>query len=120
LKTNSTEQPRELSPRQVAVLESLLRAGFRFVTFERYARYLAVEREKFVALLETREGKVELFGQVGYHVGEGIAMLVERAQGRAFIWKGQSVPAAPELLAAYERIKLDLRRLLHRGEGEGQ
>jgi hypothetical protein len=106
-------QPKELSPEQVAVLESFLKAGFRFVTFERYARYLAVEKDGFVALLETSEGKVELFGQVGYHVGEGIAMLVERTEGKAFVRKGESVAATPELLAAYERFKLELRRLLH-------
>ena len=115
MKANGPEQIRELSPRQVAALESLLQAGFRFVTFEPYARYLAVEREGFVALLEIREGKVEPFGQVGYHVEEGIAMLVERTQGQAFVWKGRSVPATPELLAAYARTKADLRRLL---EGE--
>jgi len=113
-------QPKELSPGQVAVLESLLRAGFRFVTFERYARYLAVEREGFVALLETGEGKVKLFGHVGYHVGEGIAMLVERGEGKAFVWKGESVPATPELLAGYERVKVDLRSLLLGDAGEGQ
>jgi len=112
-------QPTELTPSQIAVLESLLKAGFRFVTFERYARYLGVERDGFVALLETGEGKVKLFGQVGYHVGEGIAMLVGRAGGRAFVWKGESVPATPELLAGYERFKVDLRRMLHREAGEG-
>jgi hypothetical protein len=113
-------QPKELSPEQVAVLESLLKAGFRFVTFERYARYLAVERDGFVALLETGEGKVKLFGQVGYHVGEGIAMLVERAEGKAFVWKGESVPATPGLLAAYARFKSELRRLLRSNEGGTQ
>jgi hypothetical protein len=92
-----------------------LKAGFRFVTFERYARYLAVEKDGFVALLETSEGKVELFGQVGYHVGEGIAMLVERTEGKAFVWKVEQVPATPELLAGYARFKGELRRLL-RGE----
>ena len=105
-------QPKELSQGQVAVLESLLKAGFRFVTFERYARYLGVEREGFVALLETGEGKVKLFGQVGYQVGEGIAMLVERPDGKAFLCKGQSVAATPELLAGYGRFKSELRRLL--------
>ena len=101
-----------LNPDQVSTLESLMRAGFRFVTYERYARYPAVERDGFVALLEVGQGKVRLFGQVGYHVGEGIAMLVERGGGKAFVWKTESVPATPELLAAYERTKLDLRRLL--------
>jgi hypothetical protein len=111
-------QRKELSAGQVVVLESLLKAGFRFVTFELYARYLGVERDGFVALLETAGGKVQLFGQVGYHVGEGIAMLVERAEGKAFVWKAESVAATPELLAGYERLKLDLRRLLHSEAGE--
>ena len=112
--------PKELNPSQVRALESLLQAGFRFVTFERYARYPAVEREGFVALLEVSGGNVKLFGQVGYHVGEGIGMLVEKGRGKAFVWKSQSVTATPELLSAYERIKLDLRRLLHGSEGEPQ
>src|SRR5271157_2518776 len=105
-------QPSGLNPVQVSTLESLLQAGFRFVTFERYARYLAVERDGFVALLEINQGKVRLFGQVGYHVGEGIAMLVERAGGKAFTWKGESVTATPEMLAAYERFGQDLSQLL--------
>jgi hypothetical protein len=109
-----------LNPNQVSTLESLLQAGFRFVTFERYARYLAVEREGFVALLEINEGKVRLFGQVGYHVGDGIAMLVERAGGRVFTWKSESVPATPEMLAAYERFRQDLNRLLKGSEREPQ
>ncbi len=114
------DQPKELNAGQVAVLESLLKAGFGFVTFERYARYLAVERDGFVALLETSEGKAKLYGQVGYHVGEGFAMLVERARGKVFVWKGESVAATPELLAAYERFKVDLHRLLHGEAGERQ
>jgi hypothetical protein len=107
-----------LNPDQVSILESLLQAGFRFVTFERYARYPAVEREGFVALLDVSGGNVKLFGQVGYHVGEGIGMLVEKGHGKAFVWKSQSVTATPELLAAYEGAKLDLRRLLHGSAGE--
>ena len=112
--------PSELSPDQVLCLGSLLKAGFRFVTFERYARYPAVEREGFIALLDVSGGKVRLFGQVGYHIGEGIGMLVERGHERAFVWKGQSVTATPELLAGYERTKLDLRRLLDASSGEVQ
>jgi len=103
----------ELTSNQVRTLESLLQAGFKFVTFERYARYPAVEREGFVALLDITGGNVKVFGQVGYHVGEGIGMLVEKGQRKAFVWKSQSVTATPELVAAYERIKLDLRRLLN-------
>ena len=111
-------QTNELSPNQVRALESLFLAGFRFVTFERYARYPAVEREGFVTLLDISGENVKLFGQVGYHVGDGIGMLVEKGPVKAFVWKSQSVTATPELLSAYERIKLDLRRLLHGSAGE--
>jgi hypothetical protein len=41
-----------------------------------------------------------------------MAMLVERAEGKAFVWKGESVAATPELLAGYARVKSELRRLL--------
>jgi len=104
--------PNELSPDQAHTLEALLRAGFRFVTFERYARYPAVEREGFVALLDISGGNVKLFGQVGYHLGEGIAMLVDRGADKAFVWKSESLPATPELLGRYEETKADLRRLM--------
>jgi len=113
-------QQRELNPEQVAVLQSFLKAGFHFVTFERYARYLGVERDGFVALLETGAGSIKQFGQVGYHVGEGIAMLVERAEGKAFVWKGETVAATPELLAGYQRFRVDLERLLNREGGSRQ
>ena len=101
-----------LTKGQVAVLERILRAGYRFVTFERFARYLAVEKDGFVALLDTSECQVSILGQVGYRMGEGIAMFVERATGAAFIWKNESMAAIPELVERYERVKTELPRLL--------
>ena len=105
-------ETREFTPAQKAVLERLLKAGFRFVTFERYARYLAVEKEGFVALLALEEGGFEVFGQVGYRIGEGIGMLVERRERKAFVWKEELVPASQELLDAYARFKSALEALL--------
>ena len=49
-------------------------------------------------------------------------MLVERGAGKCFVWKNESLPASPELLAGYEQFKSDVERLLleDRGlEGEG-
>jgi uncharacterized protein involved in propanediol utilization len=82
------------------------------VTFERFARYLAVEKEGFVALLDVSSEKVQAFGTVGYHLGDGIGMLVDRTDGKAFVWKSESVPATPELLADYARVKKELDDLL--------
>ena len=102
----------DLTRAQTSVLEKLLNAGFKFVTFERYARYLGVEKEGFVALLDTTEGKVRALSEVGYRVGEEIAMLVERREGKAFVWHSESVPATAELLTAYMQFKRELSELL--------
>ena len=48
----------QLTPLQIARLERLLRAGFKFVTFEHLERYLAVEKKGFVALLDVSGEKV--------------------------------------------------------------
>ena len=104
--------PPLLSPTQVARLESLLKAGFQFVTFEQFARYPAVKKAGFVALLDISGEKVRQFGSVGYHLGNGIGVLIERAGGKAFVWKNESVEATPELLATYEKLKKELDELL--------
>ncbi len=78
----------DLTPAQIAVLEKLLQAGFKFVTFERFARHLAVEKEGFVALRDPAEGKLKPFGQVGYRMGEGIG--IGSSEGKAFVWHQES------------------------------
>jgi hypothetical protein len=102
----------ELNPQQVALLEKLLKSGFQFTFFEQYARYPAVEKSRFVALLDISRGKVALFGSLGYHLGTGIGVLVENADGKSFVWKDQRQPATPELLASYRAIRDELRDLL--------
>jgi hypothetical protein len=102
----------QLNGRQTAILEALLNAEFHFVTIERFERYLAVERDNFVALLDLAAGRVGLFGQVGYRLGEGIAMLLHRPEGNVFVWKETSVPATPELLKVYSRFKDELRMIV--------
>jgi hypothetical protein len=102
-----------LTPGQVKVLERLLRSDFRFLTIERYERYLAVEKNGFVALLDPAGGRFTLYSQIGYRIGEGIGMLVEGPSGKAFVWHQEAVPASSELLAAYERIRRELNDLLN-------
>lgn len=104
--------PPPLHPAQVARLESLLKAGFQFVTFEQFARYVAVEKTGFVALLDLSADRVRQFGGVGYHLGSGIGVLIERAGRKVFTWKDTSVEATPELLATYVRVKRELEELL--------
>jgi hypothetical protein len=102
----------ELEPSQIATLEKLLNARFSFVTVERAERYLGVEREGFVALLEPADGRIKLFGQAGYLMSAGIGMLVERREGKCFVWHDQSLRATPEMLDGYEKFKKDLKEIV--------
>lgn len=104
--------PPTLDPGQVARLESLLKAGFQFVGFEQFARYPGVEKAGFVALLDLSGDKVRQFGSLGYHLGNGIGMLIDRAGGKAFVWKNEAEEATPELLATYAAVKKELEELL--------
>jgi hypothetical protein len=104
--------PANLTRNQIAVLEGLLKAGFTFLTFEKYARFLAVEKEGFVALLDPAEGKLRVFSQAGYRIGEEIGMLVERPEGKAFVCHDQTVVATSEILEAYQRFREELQNLL--------
>jgi hypothetical protein len=71
-----------------------------------------VEKAGFVALLDISREGVGQFGSVGYHLGGGIGVLIERSVGKAFVWKNESVEATPELLKTYESIKQELAALL--------
>ncbi len=102
----------DLTPAQTATLERLLRAGFRFVTIPHVERYLPVEKDGFVAVLEPAAGGLAIFGQVGYGMGEGMGVLVERQGRRVFVWHEQTVDATPDLLAEYQRIRSELETLL--------
>lgn len=106
--------PANLTPNQIAVLEGLLRAGFTFVSFEKYARCVGVEKEGFVALLDPTDGKLRVFSQIGYRMGDEIGMLVERKEGKAFVCHGQTVVATPELLEAYACFRVELENHLLR------
>ena len=104
--------PPPLDAAQVACLERLLKAGFQFVTFEQFARYPAVEKSGFVALLDLSGGHVRQFGSVGYRMGNAIGILVERGGEQFFVWKDTAIAATPDLLSTYARVKNELNALL--------
>ena len=105
----------DLTPAQIEKLESVLQAGFHFITLERYGRYFGIERDGFALLIDASEGRLRTFGQAGYLIGDGLGMLVDRGGAKAFVWHQETVTATPELLAAYERFRSDVVSLLTDG-----
>jgi len=103
----------ELTQGQIKALERLFNAGFQFTSLEHITRHLVIEKSGFMVLLDPTEGKLRLFGQVGYRVGDGIGMLIGQPARPAFVWKKKEVAATPELLAAYQRVKAELAELLN-------
>lgn len=102
----------QVSPAQVAILERVLQAGYTFTRIGKFERYLGVEKDRFVALLDLAGDRVRMFGQVGYLLGEGIGILVERHGKMMFVWHAEEVEATAELLATYREVKEELKRLL--------
>lgn len=108
---NENQAP-DLTEGQARVLQKLFQAGFQFASIEHVARNIIVEKAGFIALLDPAGGALKLFGQIGYRVGEGIGMLVERGGKSSFVWKNQEVEATPGLLAVYQRVRAELKEIL--------
>ncbi|HLY63574.1 MAG TPA: hypothetical protein VKV95_22780 [Terriglobia bacterium] len=102
----------ELTQGQARTLQKLLQAGFQFASIEHVARHIVVEKDGFIALLDPANRQLRVFGQMGYRVGDGIGMLIERGTRRAFVWKKESVEATSDLLSSYERVKSELTGIL--------
>ncbi len=82
------------------------------MTIPHVERYLSVEKNGFVAVLEPAGGGFQIFGQIGYWMGEGMGVLVERQGRKMFVWHQQSVPATDELLAGYNLFRTELKTVL--------
>ena len=102
----------ELGAAQISALDRLAKAGFKLIAIPHVEHYLAVEKEGFAALLEPTGNGLRVFGQAGYRMAEGLGMLVERPEGKAFVWHGESVVATPDLSTRYEQFRNELKVLL--------
>jgi hypothetical protein len=87
-------------------------AGFELETFERFPRAIGVLRDGCVAFLVPGPDGLQILGNVGLRMGESLGPLVERNGRKVFVHKEQTVEASPELIAALERFKSDLGRIL--------
>ena len=87
--------------------------GFTLRTFPAYERHLGVEKYGCVALLEpTPEGRWKRFSSAGYLLDGQIALLVERAGEKLFVYKSKQIRAEGEPLASFTRFQSELDAIL--------
>jgi hypothetical protein len=97
-------------------LQRLYLAGFELQTFDRFPKAIGVLRDGCIAFLVPGPDGLQIMGNVGWRMGESLGPLVERAGGKIFVHKQETLEATPERIAALDRFRTDLKALL-RGEG---
>src|SRR5580700_4201411 len=100
-------------PDSAEQLQQLYVAGFELQTFERYPKCIGVIRDHCVALLVPGVDGLQILGTPGWHMGEVMGVLTELEGQKVFQAKQEIVEATPERLAALEKFRADLTKLLH-------
>lgn len=100
-------------PDSAEQLQQLYVAGFELQTFERYPKCIGVIRDHCVALLVPGVDGLQILGTPGWRMGEVMGVLTELEGRKVFQAKQEIVEATPERLAALEKFRGDLTKLLH-------
>jgi hypothetical protein len=100
-------------PDSAEQLQRLYVAGFELQTFERYPKCIGVIRDHCVALLVPGVDGLQILGTPGWRMGEVMGVLTELEGRKVFQSKKEIVEATPERLAALEKFRSDLTKLLH-------
>jgi hypothetical protein len=100
-------------PDSAEQLQQLYVAGFELQTFERYPKCIGVIRDHCVALLVPGVDGLQILGTPGWRMGEVMGVLTELEGRKVFQSKKEIAEATPERLAALEKFRSDLTKLLH-------
>lgn len=99
-------------PDSAEQLQRLYLAGFELQTFERYPKCIGVIRDHCIALLVPGVDGLQILGAPGWRMGEVMGVLIEREGQQVFQAKAEIVEATGERLAALNRFRADLNRVL--------
>ncbi len=87
-------------------------AGFEIETFERFPNAVGVLKGNCIALMQATPFGLKMIGQPGWHMGEVLGLLVERAGQKVFQAKSEVVEATPERLRELEDFSRELETLM--------
>lgn len=106
----------DLTPEQIAVLESLVGRGFALVAFPLYASYLGVRKGNCAALLApVPGGGFQLFGSAFYLVAGQPAVRVQQGDRSYFVFKKSRIEATAERDAELQEFREALSAALAGG-----
>ncbi len=96
-----------------AILERLVAFDIQLLPLTQVERHWVFERGGFITLVErTRDGGFGNIGSPGLLTGSGMAVLVRRGEGHAFVAKGFEQPATGDQVEAVRRFGEDLKAAL--------
>lgn len=96
-----------------AILEKLVELDIQLMPLPQVERHWVFERGGYLALVErTRENGFGGIGSAGLLTASGMAVLVQRGGGHAFVAKGFEVNATAEQVESLRRFADDLKTAL--------
>ena len=93
-------------------LARIYQAGFNIEQFDRFPQAVGVVRDLCIALFEATPSGLTMIGTPGWHMGEVMGVLVERAGRKVFQAKQEIIEATPERLERLRSFERDLQELL--------
>src|SRR5262245_45709182 len=93
-------------------LARLAAANINIVTLEGSRRHLALERDKYVLLVEIREDGVVNMGSAGLMTGRGFAALTWRGSNAMFVARGSEQEATLEQVDGVRGFERDVKAAL--------
>jgi len=93
-------------------LQAFYLAGFEIETFERFPNTVGVWKGHCIALVQPSAEGLKLLGRPGWHMGEALGVLVEKAGHKVFQAKSELVEATPERLSELESFSREVDGLL--------
>lgn len=93
-------------------LQTLYIFGFEIETFDRFPNAVGLIKGNCIALAQITATGLKVIGQPGWHMGEVLGVLVEKAGRQVFQAKDELVEATPERLAELESFRRELHELM--------
>jgi hypothetical protein len=101
-----------LVPDSAQQLQAIYLAGFEIETFDLFPNTVGLTKGSCIALAQPTPTGLKLIGQPGWHMGEALGVLVEKAGKKVFQSKNELVDATPERLDELENFRRELDELM--------